>query len=77
MDLMHGKLRVRFGALSPPLHEQLSEFGLSKEDLKWQQKLADAISLCNVHFVITDAETRKARQRLMKQLIRRVKENAG
>ena len=58
-------MKIRFGALSPPLHEQL---GCSKSDLEWEQKLADAITLCNLHSVLTDAETHKARKRLVKKL---------
>ena len=46
-------MQIRFGAMSPKLHEQL---GLSEEETALEQRLADAIVLCQVHFVLTDTE---------------------
>ena len=60
------KVEIRMGALSPQLHVQL---GVTQEKAKWMQKLADAITLCNLHSILTDTETRKARTRLAKQIV--------
>lgn len=74
---MADKLRISFGALSKPLHEQLSEFDLTEEDLEWEQKLADAVTLCHIHNIITEAEKNKARRRLMKRLVKKVESHTG
>ena len=63
-------MQIRFGALSPKLHEQL---GLSEEETALEQRLADAIVLCQVHFVLTDPEVHKARKRIVKMLEKKEK----
>ena len=62
-------MQIRFGALAEPLHKQ---FDVPPSQLELEQKLADAITLCSVHFVMTDAEVRKARQRLVKLVEKKV-----
>ena len=71
------ELQVRFGAMSPQLHEQLSEYGLTAEDLELEQRLADAIVICDLHGILTTVEAHKARNRLMKKLTRLVEYHAG
>ena len=56
-------MKIRFGALSEPLHKQLD---VPPSELELEQKLADAITLCSIHFIMTDGEVTKARKRLMK-----------
>lgn len=58
-------MQLRMGAMSPPLHEQ---YGMDAEDWEWEQKFADAITLLHVHSLLTDAETHRARKRLVKRL---------
>ena len=64
-------MQIRFGALSPKLHEQL---GVSEEETALEQRLADAIVLCHVHFVLTDTEAHKARKRIVKMLEKKEKD---
>ena len=63
-------MQIRFGALSPKLHEQL---GVSKEETALEQRLSDAIVLCQVHSVLTDTEAHKARKRIVKMLEKKEK----
>ena len=58
-------MEVRFGALAPDLHVQL---GISGDKVEFVQKLIDAVTLCNIHSILTDGETRKARKRIMKEI---------
>ena len=58
-------MEIRFGALSDPLHKQLE---VLPSIIELEQKLADAIVLCNIHGVLTDTETHKARKRIIKML---------
>ena len=58
-------MEIRFGAMSPQLHEQIDA---SPDEVELEQKLADAIVLCNIHGVVTDSETHKARKRIVKML---------
>lgn len=58
-------MQIKFGALSPPLHEQLD---VPEDVLKTEQKLADGISLCSIHSILTSAETHNARKRLTKRI---------
>ena len=67
-------MEIRFGALSEPLHEQL---GLPEEDMKLVQRLADAVTLCNIHGILPDGETHKARKRIVKEINRVIKKLEG
>ena len=60
------KVKISMGALSPQLHVQL---GITEEKAKWMQTLADSITMCNLHSILTDTETQKARTRLIKQIV--------
>ena len=64
------KDKITMGALSPQLHKQLD---VPPSLLELEQRLADAITLCNIHSVLTDTETHKARKRLMKQVATKLK----
>ena len=52
---------VVFGAMSPPLSEQIPG-----HDWTLEQKLADAITLLAIRQLLTQTETSKARTRLIK-----------
>ena len=62
---MTKQVQIAMGALSAPIHEQL---GVPAELVRVEQKLADAITLCSVQGILTDAETRRVRTRLVKNL---------
>ncbi len=57
-------LTVEFGAMAPPLKRQIP--GL--KDAQILQREADSIACLQVHGLLTDAETRKIRLRLMKRI---------
>lgn len=65
---MKKEMHIEFGALVPPIADQLCKQGLSMlaSDLKRCQKLADALSDLFVAAVLTESEIDKARSRLMK-----------
>ena len=58
-------MRIAFGAMSKRLCEQL---GLSPDELELEQKLADAIVICQIHGILTDAEVRNARKKIVRML---------
>jgi hypothetical protein len=63
------KIAVVFGALAPPLHEQLcADHGLLHRD----QRDADAISRMGITGLLTEAETRRIRMRLLKRIAARL-----
>ena len=53
------------GALADPLHQQLD---VPPSTLEFEQKMADGLTLCIIHGVVTDAEGRNARKRLVKKI---------
>lgn len=63
------KIQVRFGALAAPLHQQLC---LPARQAKSIQKSADAITLLAVKGLLSDTETHRARQRLMRMIVQTV-----
>lgn len=56
---------IRFGALCPPLHEQL---GVPQSRTRALQQMADGIAMCAIHGVLSEAEVHRARERLMKKI---------
>ena len=62
---MAGSIEVRFGGLSPKLHEQAY---VPTKVLEWEQKMADGVLLCKVQGIITEGESRKIYQRLANRI---------
>lgn len=62
------KWGLHFGALAPPLAEQLAGFDLDAEKVDLWQQDADAITRLGVRGVITDGEAKSAYQRLGRQI---------
>ena len=67
-------LTIQFGALAPPLVEQLMAFGYQEipETINHYQRMADALVLLRVSKILSEAETHKARVRITKKLERLV-----
>ena len=59
------KVGIYFGALCDPLKKQLSRWGFKKQDVERYQKIADGVTLLQLHGVLPDAQVRKCRQRLI------------
>ena len=51
--------KLEWGALADPLHQQLD---VPPSTLEFEQKMADGLTLCIIHGVVTDAEGRNARK---------------
>ena len=64
-------MQIRFGIFAPPLHEQLD---MDKEDLTLIQRLADAVALCSVHFILTDSQSHNARKKIVKKIDEMIEE---
>lgn len=60
---------VAFGALAPPLHEQL---GLPPATVCMEQKWANHVTGLLIAGILTDAEGSRARRRIMKRLLSKV-----
>lgn len=58
---------IRFGALCPPLAEQLQ---LPRRRLRYLQECADGITALAVGELLTAAEVRRARRRLLKRILK-------
>lgn len=68
---------IHFGAMSPDIAAQLKEqkFKFVHTQAVRFQKFADAITMLHVHDLITESETDKARQRLMRKINRHLAGN--
>ena len=64
-------MEIRFGSFADPLHKQLD---VPPSALEFEQKMADGLTLCIIHGVVTDAEGHKARKRLVKKVEKTLKE---
>ena len=67
-------VRINFGALSPPIREQLQDQGLKLDmdpvQRHYLQCDADEVSRLRVRGVLTESESDKARKRIM-QIIKK------
>lgn len=61
------------GALSKPVGEQLREQGLSMEerDLSRIQRATESVTFLAIHGYLTESETEKARNRIVKEIGRK------
>ena len=73
-SIQQGRLRIIFGATAENLSRQIEAVGLdgdsnAVDDL---QRYADAVTLLSVQGVLSEGEAHKARQRLMKRIVKAV-----
>lgn len=61
-------MQIMFGALAPPLTEQLKGCGFSRGKLAIFEANNLAITRLYLHDLLTDGEAQKARTRLMKSI---------
>ena len=64
------KLGLTFGAMVPPLREQLA--GVKAGKVAHWQRDADAITRLAVRGLLPDAQVRKCRQKLMNQIAKEI-----
>ena len=67
---------VCFGALSPPMHEQLAQYGLRAKTVEIIQEDANAITRLSVRGILTWSEADRARKRLMKEITRAIRDQS-
>lgn len=67
---MSERVSIYISALGPSLAEQCAEHGLESFGmaLELADRISKAITIAHIHGMLTDAETERARQRLMKRV---------
>lgn len=69
-------LNVEFGAMTPPLAEQLADFkALPKDEVERLNSLADCITSLHVNSLITESQSDMARKKLGKTIIKLVEKH--
>lgn len=65
-------LGIKYGAALGPIVDQLRSAGIKASIIKTLgselaviQEMADAVSLLNLHYILTDSQTSKARKEIM------------
>ena len=68
MRILQNKIGIHFGACCKPIDEQLfyQGYSIGGEDNMRFQKIADAITLLNLHGIIPDGIANSSRRKLMK-----------
>lgn len=63
-------MHIELGAMCPSIAEQLAAMGLEQtgRSVELLDRLAKAITLTHLHGCLTDSESTKARQRLVKMV---------
>jgi hypothetical protein len=76
---MAGKeLVLVFGAVSSPLADQIEAHGLTPPArIQGYQDMANALVKLYINFVLTDSEVKKARQRLLRQIVNELGKKNG
>ena len=76
-SIQQGRLRIAFGALSDPIQSQVLDCNLHIDSRQSVilQKCADSITYLGIQGILPDGEVHKARQRLMKSIIRAVRDS--
>lgn len=66
------KVAIHFGALCEPVAKQLAEQGhvVTKKNGRILQEFADWITMLSLHGMLSEAETHRARQRLLKRIVK-------
>jgi len=64
-------MKLKLGALSPSISEQLKTYGFDSGDLKLFDRMNDAITFLFTHMLITETEREKARKRMIALIERR------
>jgi hypothetical protein len=73
------KLRIAFGAMSKPLHEQISEHGIpvTQDEMSHYQKDAEAITRLRIRGMLSDKEVGNTQIRLMKNIVKYLNKREG
>lgn len=68
-------LTIQFGALAPPLVEQLMAFGVQEipAPINHYQEMADALFLLGMTNILSESEVHKSRLRIAKKIERIVR----
>lgn len=69
------ELKLSFGAISPPIEQQLQEQGLTLGvSAPKFERAADAIVFLRIHSYLTQSAVDSARKKLVKEIAKEVKE---
>lgn len=68
---------IRFGAMSPPLTEQLQGTEYDAKEIGHCQRLADAVSDLWIASMATDTEVKQIRKRIGKRIFAALKAREG
>lgn len=70
---MRRNVELRFGAMYPPIKEQLNKQGLALDDDKGiYEKIRNAINMVRIHGFASEKETDSMYKRLMREISARV-----
>lgn len=59
---------INFGALSPPLKEQLREYVFNEDEIDILQEDIDAINRLHIKGMLTDSATQAAEKKIIKKI---------
>jgi hypothetical protein len=76
-DLVSHRRTIELGALCPKLSKQLAGLKLSQGVLDLLDKLADSLTWCHLHGLLTDSEHNRAGQRLIARVRKEVRKVAN
>lgn len=66
-------MNIEFGAFAKPLSKQLAKMIADRKDLKMFDRMADAVTMCAVHGLISENEIASARKKIIKKIEARLK----
>jgi|GEM_PF-5362266 len=72
---MSKQFNLHIGALAKPLKEQLSEQGLTIDNVEYYEKVLEARTYLFLGGFVSDSENQKIVGRIFKELHKKVKEN--
>ena len=75
-----GHTLIIMAALGPSLREQCESRGLvaTGKGIDVSERFADAVTLCNLHCILTDSEANKARRRILSAMrLRQIRSEAA
>lgn len=68
------ELKLSFGAMSPPIEQQLQEQGLTLSmSAPKYERAADAIVFLRIHGYLTESTVNSARKKLIKEIAKEVR----
>lgn len=70
-------LTITFGAMAPPMEQQLRGLLIPPKEVDRLEKLARAVTILKIHGILVESEYRKAHGRIMRQIDKAILEARG